>query len=218
MNLAGRSGINSLFLYQLFKESENNMASQKVVVEGSSGVTASQLRDLFRQIGDGGISGKQLQLMLDHQNPWQMFGAGSQVQIGPLTERFEPERFFNNRKGLRLFNDIDRLGRHVGPMDTASMSVLGYADLTRDAKDREIRAELPKNHETQLWQIAKLIENQSNGEEGPLTIRAANVFYVSCFVVNVGGFFPGVNEWGVDAHYDLGHDGWHTGARVFYCN
>ncbi len=45
------------------------MATQKVVVAGSS-VSASQLKDLFRQIGDGIITGHHLQAFLDHQNPW----------------------------------------------------------------------------------------------------------------------------------------------------
>ncbi|MEK7612654.1 MAG: hypothetical protein AAB449_00715 [Patescibacteria group bacterium] len=42
------------------------MATQKVVVEGSSGVTASQLKDFFRQIEDGSIDGAYLQSVLDH--------------------------------------------------------------------------------------------------------------------------------------------------------
>ena len=42
------------------------MATQKVVVEGSS-VTASQMKDFFRQIEDGSINGTYLQMFLDHQ-------------------------------------------------------------------------------------------------------------------------------------------------------
>ena len=88
-----------------------------------------------------------LNTFLRKENPWKLFGAGSLVPVGPLTERFEPERFFNNRnKRLHLFQSIDQLVRYVGPTDTAGVSILGYADLTRDASEREIRAELPKNH------------------------------------------------------------------------
>ena len=43
------------------------MATEKVVVEGSSGVTALQLKDLFRQIGDKSMTGTYLQAALDHR-------------------------------------------------------------------------------------------------------------------------------------------------------
>lgn len=43
--------------------------TQKLVVEGSS-VTASQLKDLFRQINDGSITGPVVQAVLDHRNPF----------------------------------------------------------------------------------------------------------------------------------------------------
>ena len=42
----------------------------KVVVEGSSRVTASQLSDLFRQIGDGSLRGFHIQALLDHRDPF----------------------------------------------------------------------------------------------------------------------------------------------------
>lgn len=45
------------------------MATQKVVVAGSD-VTASQLKDFFRQIEDGSIRRYHFQAFLDHQNPW----------------------------------------------------------------------------------------------------------------------------------------------------
>ena len=45
------------------------MAIQKIVVEGSSGVTASQLKALFRQIEDGSIDGSYMQSVLDHSIP-----------------------------------------------------------------------------------------------------------------------------------------------------
>ena len=44
------------------------MATNKVVVAGSD-VTASQLKDFFRQIEDGSINGGILQAVLDHRDP-----------------------------------------------------------------------------------------------------------------------------------------------------
>lgn len=45
------------------------MATNKVVVAGSD-VTASQLKDFFRQIEDGSIKHHHLQAFLDHRNPF----------------------------------------------------------------------------------------------------------------------------------------------------
>jgi hypothetical protein len=55
-----------------FNNSRRNtkMAGQKLVVEGSSGVTASQLKDLFRQIEDGGIGHDELQAVLERRDPF----------------------------------------------------------------------------------------------------------------------------------------------------
>ncbi len=47
------------------------MATQKVVVAGSSRVTASQLKDLFRQIGDAGLLCHHLEAFLAHRNPFE---------------------------------------------------------------------------------------------------------------------------------------------------
>jgi hypothetical protein len=47
------------------------MATQKVVVEGSSNVAASQLKDLFRQIADGSLTGDHLQAFLERRNPFE---------------------------------------------------------------------------------------------------------------------------------------------------
>jgi hypothetical protein len=45
------------------------MATQKVVMAGSD-VTALQLKDLFRQIGDGSLTGHHIQALLDHRDPF----------------------------------------------------------------------------------------------------------------------------------------------------
>ncbi|MEN9524267.1 MAG: hypothetical protein RL536_336, partial [Candidatus Parcubacteria bacterium] len=41
------------------------------VVAGSS-VTASQLKDFFRQIDDGSINGIHMQAILEHRNPYDL--------------------------------------------------------------------------------------------------------------------------------------------------
>ena len=44
--------------------------ADKTVVVGSSGVTAPQLKDFFRQIEDGSLGHYQIQAMLEHRNPF----------------------------------------------------------------------------------------------------------------------------------------------------
>lgn len=45
--------------------------ADKTVVAGST-VSASQLKDLFRQIDDGSITGQIMQAVLEHRNPWKV--------------------------------------------------------------------------------------------------------------------------------------------------
>ena len=46
------------------------MATNKVVIEGSLDVTASQLSEFFRQIGNGNLKGFHIQKLLDHEDPF----------------------------------------------------------------------------------------------------------------------------------------------------
>lgn len=43
----------------------------KIVIEGSDNVLASQLKDFFRQIEEGGIKGHHIQAMLERRNPFE---------------------------------------------------------------------------------------------------------------------------------------------------
>ncbi len=54
------------------------MAKAKMVVS-SSGVTSGQLKDFFRQIDDGSITGAHLTALLEHQDPFGRLA----VQLGP---------------------------------------------------------------------------------------------------------------------------------------
>jgi hypothetical protein len=75
---------------------EMNMAA-KTVVEGST-VSASQLRDLFRQIADGGITGNHMQAFIEHRDPW------AQKQITVTSD---------GRSGIEFVRDLNKLGRRV---------------------------------------------------------------------------------------------------------
>jgi len=59
----------------------------KTVVAGSS-VSASQLKDLFRQIEDGSINGRIMQAVLEHRNPWEAPTGFEVVSDGRTGEQF----------------------------------------------------------------------------------------------------------------------------------
>jgi hypothetical protein len=87
------------------------MAS-KVVVEGSSAVTASQLKDLFRQIEDRSITGQHVQAFLEHRDP------------------FAPSAFERNEHGHAVITitGLDLSGAdEVERLEAASYRVSDYA-------------------------------------------------------------------------------------------
>ena len=154
---------------------------------------------------------------LPREKPAILAPVGSHT-VGPLTSRLDLKTFFQIRKGLYLWNDnMGRVLRAAKPVDTADAVSIASVDLTRNAYDREIKAELPENHEVELWHIAKLIEAQANGEDGPLlTSGYANIFYISGFAVFVGWSAVSA-KWHVH-DWNLGVAYWNAGNRVFSRN
>lgn len=140
------------------------------------------------------------------------------ITTWPLTKRFARREFFKTRTGLCLWSDMERvLSRTQDVEPTGTTTLLSSFDLTRNAYDREIKAELPERHEVELWQIAELIDRQKNGEDGALlTNGRANIFYVAGFAVHVD-WSAGHREWRVLA-WALGDSRWNEGCRVFYSN
>ncbi len=59
----------------------------KTVVAGST-VSASQLKDLFRQIDDGSINGRIMQAVLEHRNPWEIPTGFEVTSDGRTGEQF----------------------------------------------------------------------------------------------------------------------------------
>ncbi len=140
------------------------------------------------------------------------------VLIPPLLERFVPNEFFKTRPGLYLYNDMGRVlkgAQTVGP--TQGAAKFRSFDLTKNAYDREIKAELPERHEVELWQIAKLIKEQWGGEDGPLLTNGyANVFYVAGCAVGVY-WDADDQEWYVRG-WGLDGGRWLEGRRIFSRN
>lgn len=142
----------------------------------------------------------------------------SVVTIGPLDKEFDPKEFFQTRRGLYVWDSFSSriLSRATATKSAAGVS-LASADLTRNAYDREIKAELKEGHEVELWHIAKLIEEQKNGGEGPLLNNGcSNVFYWQGFVVGV--FWDAVGRVWLVLDWELDDGRWLAGDRVFSYN
>ncbi len=141
-----------------------------------------------------------------------------EVLVPPLLKRFVPNEFFTTRKGLYLWNDMQRVLRDAQIVEPTQGAVKFRSfNLAKNAYDREIKTELPGNHEVELWQIAELIEAQKSGEDGPLLTNGyANIFYVAGYAVSVR--WNAVDrEWHVGG-WALGVGRWGAGGRVFSRN
>lgn len=105
--------------------------------------------------------------------------------LGPFTERFNPYEYFVEGENVITMDAsedgylMDILLALAQPIDTASSVVVRSFDLIEDAADHHIQAELPRNHSVSraLWEIARLIDAQKNGEDGPLIWDGENIFY-----------------------------------------
>ena len=139
-----------------------------------------------------------------------------ETTVGPLTKRFVPNEFFTAQQGLYLWNDMQRVLKNaqaVDPVKTEATKLRSF-DLTKNAYDKKIKAELSGNCEVELWQIAELIEAQKNGEDGSLLTNGyANIFYVADFAVGVH-WGADDREWNV-AGWRLVGGRWRAGSRVF---
>src|SRR3989344_4339366 len=137
------------------------------------------------------------------------------LSVGPPTKRFVPNEFFITRPGLYLWNDMQRALKGAKAVEPSEATAkLKSFDLTKNAYDKQIKAELPEHHEVELWGIAELIEAQKEGEAGPLLTNGyANIFYVAGFAVGVC-WSAGHREWIVRG-WELDDSQWDRGGRVF---
>lgn len=131
-------------------------------------------------------------------------------------KEFDPQEFFKNGDGLYVYSDFkERILSKAEKVPSLEKALTSY-DLTKNANDAAIEADLPKDHlfsESEVCAIvADLIGKQPKGEEGILLNSGyANLFYTPSFVVHVDGDGAG---WNVDAwsRRDSGRD---AGSRVF---
>lgn len=138
------------------------------------------------------------------------------ITVGPQSETFDHRKFFKTRKGLWVSDEFTSRTKSGSVVIESPAVSLKRFDLVKHAYDREIKDELPQNHEVQPWQIAKLIEAQEGGKDGPLLNNGYwNIFYVGGLAVRV--YWHGDHrEWRVNA-WQLG-DNWYADYRVFSSN
>lgn len=140
------------------------------------------------------------------------------ITVGSLPKPIDLLAFYKTRNGLWV---SDSFGENVlasaSAETLASIASLRSYDLVKDAYDREIEAELPREYEITLSHIAELIERQKNGENGELLTNGyTNIFYVAGRVVSVH-WNADYRQWRVDA-WELGNGHWRDGFRVFSRN
>lgn len=133
-----------------------------------------------------------------------------------LTKDIIPSEFFQDRKGLYVWNSFRDtvLVKAKETKAKAQFSLCSF-DLLKTSFDKDIEKELPKKHlfsETDVCAIiAGLIEKQPKGEKGTLQNSGyANIFYTKSRVVRVGWSFGG---WRVLDWHRV--DDWYAGDRVF---
>lgn len=195
------------------------MATSKVVVEGSSRVTAAQLKDLFRQIEDGSIDGKGLQAFLEHRTPFPVLTIRGRADI-VVKEQRSPRSFFKDRPGLWVSGGFrDNVAARAEAVDVGTTFGVDCHEITAEngATDEQIETALGDRHlfnETQVSAIiAEMITAQEADKAGALLNNgSANLFYTSGLVVDVG--WRAVDrKWGVYAWER--DDRWLRGCRVF---
>ncbi len=140
----------------------------------------------------------------------------------PLTNRFDPNAFCQTCRGLWVSDDFRRLilakAQSIERLDAAPGT---YFDLVERAHDREIRAELPANHEFEISElcarIAQLILAQPEGQAGDLLNNGSwNIFYVAGFAVRVR-WNSDFQEWNVDVWREDAYH-WRADSRAFSRN
>jgi hypothetical protein len=136
-----------------------------------------------------------------------------------LKERHNPDRFYQTRSDLFVQPDFrTQIVAKANLSEAGASFNLKYADLGRNAVDREIEEKLGKGHiwsETQICAIvADFIDKQPKGEDGTLLNGgAANLFYTSSCVVDVR-WYADDREWDVNV-WSRGNDRWNADSRVF---
>ncbi len=141
--------------------------------------------------------------------------ARDRISVVPHDTTFDPNKFFVTGEGLWVSDRFKLLvlkGAMIEGVGGA-MSLTPF-DLMHAAYDREIKNEMPQNHEVALWPIARMIEVQLGGTPGPLLNDGNwNIFYRAGLVVNVG-WDANRQRWGMEA-YRLDVTGWNVDSRVF---
>lgn len=211
------------------------MAAQKVVVAGSS-ISAGQMKDFWRQVDDGSITGTMFQDFLDHR-PFKEKPITEAVKkavavlafvataiVPAMAVPMDPNEAFQDRQGLQVYGDFrTRVLPVLQPISSAPEASFTVSRFTKNANDSAIHKELPEQHLAEWHHVISLIGKQPNGEDGALLTNGyANIFYMrgvggQVFAVSVL-WFAVDRRWRVRAWHLGGGDDWDAGGQVFSCN
>lgn len=103
----------------------------------------------------------------------------AQATVPARTKPVDAAEFFQTREGLHVYDSFRNRFDFEAPIQAVSDQPYVASLLKSDAKDWDIRKELPETHLSTLEDIAGFIEVQPNGKEGfLLTNGYVNLFYV----------------------------------------
>lgn len=192
--------------------------AKKMVIAGST-VSAQQLKDLFRQIADGGITNLHMQAFLERRNPF--------VETEPLATTFLTGDYFVTRPGLWVSEEFTSLVTAAYPEVLVPRGLDGVEsfDLTKQSSNREIIDQMSEEESVRTYaftpdQIGALIDLQPGDVAGKLLTNGyVNLFYVVgedgvLFVVHID-WNADLSQWDVDAWGLDGTGRWGAGRRVF---
>lgn len=145
-----------------------------------------------------------------------------------LSQRHEPEDFYQTREGLYVWPDFrDLVVAHACPSDAGAKFVVGVGKLGRDASDWDIEGVLSPEHlrvaqhlfdeTTVCGLVAALLAQQWNGECGPLDATGKeNLFYTMPCLARVSRVADAARaEWAISAWRRVGFH-WEAGSRIFF--
>jgi len=200
------------------------MASQKVVIEGSSAVTASQLKDFFRQIADGSLNGEQVQAILERKNPFaepvwpapveprKLLESVATAALASVESFVAVERFVvdtGKKAPVKLGWLGDNFKEHFLPKVETQIegTEVKISKLLEASLDPPIINALggEEKAETSLAHLYALLLLQPKGQKGKLLTNGyANIFYIR----DAKGVL-----WAVRARWDDIYDYWHVEAN-----
>ncbi len=143
----------------------------------------------------------------------------TEVTVPAITKRMDPKEFFKNSAGCDF-----RILPSVSAIDSAPEASFEVFRLMRNVHESDIVEKLKDYDLAEWYHFAVLVENQVDGNDGPLTINGrANIFHVrggsdEVFIFGAHWKTAGFDEWETNEYLpeEVSLAGrWRAGSLVF---